>query len=72
MKPDGALATARLARMSRMSEKRDDLCWADLATGAMGMSTYPGWLHDAQSRTRECRRDAKRDGSCYCGQFREE
>lgn len=72
MDVDGALATARLARMERLNA-HNTFCWAQLAIGAMGLNTSPGWLREARSMVEECRQSAEGlRRMCYCGQFREE
>ena len=65
------LSDARLVRMTGLEAQHPgDFCWAELACGAMGLGTHPGWLKEARDGVAECKQAADGDlGSCYCGKF---
>ena len=65
------LRNARLERMMRLEAQRPhDFCWAELACGALGLDTRPGWLKEARDGVTECQQAVDGElGTCYCGKF---
>lgn len=69
-----ALRNARLEHMTRLEAQHPEVfCWAELACGAMGVGTHPGWLKEARDGVSVCKQAVDGElGTCYCGKFARE